>query len=102
MQMSSGPKPFNSWPHGGGFGWGAVALPFTPPPGWTRPGAFSSWSPTPPHAALASHTNSPCVNVASIITDCHSPRVAGARERPPSGQGLGQPLLRTRQLGPGC
>lgn len=28
--------------------------------------------PTPPHAALALHTNSPSVNVASIITDCHS------------------------------
>ncbi|XP_038532157.1 disintegrin and metalloproteinase domain-containing protein 11 isoform X15 [Canis lupus familiaris] len=88
---------------GGGGGGGAVALAF-PPPGWTRPGAFPSWSPTPPHAALASHTNSPCVNVASIITDCHSSGGRGGGrlgDPPPSGHGLGRPLLKTRQLGPG-
>lgn len=42
-----------------GFGGGALALPLTPP-GWTRPGAFPSWSPSPPHVALALHTHSPC------------------------------------------
>ncbi|XP_017526432.1 disintegrin and metalloproteinase domain-containing protein 11 isoform X3 [Manis javanica] len=98
MHMSSGPKPFNSWPHG--HGWGAVALTFTPP-WWTRPGALPSWSLAPPHAALASHTNPPRVNVASIITDCHSSRVRGGLEGGPSGHGLGWPFRKTRQLGPG-
>lgn len=100
MQMSSGPKPFNSWFHGG-LG-GGVASPFTSPR-WTRPGAFPSWSLTPPHAALALYTNSPCVNVASIITDCRSSRLEGGLEGcpPPSGHGLGRPFLKTRQLGPG-
>lgn len=97
MHMSSGPKPFNSWPHG--HGWGAVAL--TLPPWWTRPGALPSWSLAPPHAALASHTNPPRVNVASIITDCHSSRVRGGLEGGPSGHGLGWPFRKTRQLGPG-
>lgn len=83
-----------------GFGWGSVALPFTLP-GRTRPGAFPSWSPTPPHGALALHTNSPCVNVASIITDCHSSSGGGGLKRCPSGHGLGWPFLKTRQLGQG-
>lgn len=67
--MSSGPKPFDSWPHRG-LGGGLWPCPHTTrvDQAWACP----SWSPTPPHSALALHTNSPCVNVASIITDCHS------------------------------
>lgn len=75
MQMSSGPKPFNSWPHRG-LGWGAGGGDCGPALHTTRVDqawrAFPSWSPTPPHVALALNTNSPCVNVTSIITDCHS------------------------------
>lgn len=56
--MSSRSKPFNSWLHRGLEG-GAVALPFEPP-GWPRPGGHFLHGPTPPHAALALHTNSPC------------------------------------------
>jgi hypothetical protein len=70
--MSSRSKPFNSCLHKG-LGWGLWPCPsyHLGGPAWR---AFSSRSPTSPHAALALHTKSPCVNVASIITDCHSSR----------------------------
>lgn len=70
MQMSSRSKPFNSWLHRG---WGLGQWPhLSDHPGggaWRR--ALPAQFPTPPHAALAL-PRSPPVNVASIITDCHS------------------------------
>lgn len=110
MQMSSGPKPFNSWPHGVGRGEGVVGGCGPPCPslhqgGPGGPGAFPSRSTTPPHAALASHTNSPCVNVAFIITDCHSKRDppptpwAGPGMAPPQNQAAGTRVLALWDLG---
>lgn len=79
------------------------------PPGWTRPGEFLLWSPTPPHAALALHTNFPCVNVASIITDSPSggerargmPQWAWPGMAPPQNQAAGTRVLAFWDLGRG-
>lgn len=73
--MSSRSKPFNSWlPRGWGLGLWPHLSDHLGGGAWRR--AAPAQFPTPPHAALALHTLSPppthTVNVASIITDCHS------------------------------
>ncbi|XP_060242597.1 disintegrin and metalloproteinase domain-containing protein 11 isoform X1 [Meriones unguiculatus] len=75
VQMSSRSKPFNSWlPRGWGLGLWPHLSDHLGGGAWRR--AAPAQFPTPPHAALALHTLSPppthTVNVASIITDCHS------------------------------